>query len=131
MVTTDGLLEEECIHGLQAAIQRGVDIYVGSQTQEVRDLVREEVPEVTIWEPQLDWLNLPPNREMLGRLVFADREAVMIGTLGNNGDDQYRETAVTGEGPDNSFVVLLRELLGSRLDHLDAQSENLLSQIPL
>lgn len=132
MVTTNGLLEEDCVSGLQDAIDRGVDVYVGSQTKAVRDLVREEIPEATIWEPQLDWLNLPPEREKLGRLVFADREAVLIGTLGEGPDaDGYRETAITGEGPGNSLAVLFREMLGTRLDHLDMQSEDFHSQIPL
>lgn len=132
MVTTDGLLEGGCVRRLREAVDRGVDVYVGSQTQAVRDLVREEVPGATIWEPQLDWLNLPPRYGRLGRLVFADREAVMLATLGEEGADGVtRETAVTGEGPNNSLVVLLRQMLGTRLDHLDMQSADFRSQIPL
>jgi DNA-binding transcriptional ArsR family regulator len=128
--TTDGLLEEECFRVIEDAVERGVDL--GSQTRAVRDRVRERAPEVTIWEPQLDWLNLPPNRERLGRLVFVDREAVMLGTLGEpNADGVHSETAITGDGPTNGLVVMLRELLGSRLDHLDAQSEDALAQMPL
>ena len=133
MVTTDGLLEDDCITGLRNAVARDVDVYVGSQTKAVRDLVRQELPEVTIWEPQLDYLNLPPQREKLGRLVFADREAIMLGTLAEEADETlgYRETAITAEGADNTLVVLIRELLGSRLDHLDAQSADFRSEIPM
>lgn len=131
MMTTDGLLEDECVSKLQDAVDRGVDVFVGSQTSAVRDSVREQIPGATIWEPQTDWLNLPPNRERLGRLVFADREAVMVGTLGERTADGYRETAITGEGRDNSLVVLLRQLLGTRLDHLDAQSADFRSEVPL
>lgn len=133
MVTTDGLLEEDCVAGLRDAVARGVDVYVGSQTQAVRDLVRRRVPGAIIWEPQLDYLNLPPKREKLGRLVFADREAIMLGTLGEAAEDTlgYRETAITAEGADNTLVVLMRQLLGSRLDHLDSQSANFRSEIPL
>jgi hypothetical protein len=43
----------------------------------------------------------------------------------------YRDTAITGEDEDDSPVVLLRQLLGSRLDHLDAQGEDFRSQVPL
>ncbi|MFC6827052.1 DUF7344 domain-containing protein [Halopelagius fulvigenes] len=132
MITTDGLLEEGCITRLQDALDRGVDVYVGSQTWAVRDLVRRRVPEATIWEPQLDWLNLPPHREKLGRLVLADREAILLGSLGEpSGDGVPVETAVTGEGEDNSLVILMRELLGSRIDHLDHQSADFLDHLPL
>jgi hypothetical protein len=41
-----------------------------------------------------------------------------------------RETAVIGAGEDNPLVVLVRELLGPRLDHLDYQSENFRSELP-
>ena len=51
MVTTDGLLEDDCITGLRNAVARGMDVYVGSQTQAVRDLIRQEIPGVTIWGP--------------------------------------------------------------------------------
>ncbi len=132
LFTTDGLLEEECFRVIEDAVDRGVDVYLGSQTPAVRDQVRERAPEVVIWEPQLDWLNLPPNRERLGRLVFVDREAIILGTLGEEGADGGRaESAITGEGPNNGLVVTLRELLGSRLDHLDAQSEDCRSRMPL
>jgi hypothetical protein len=129
---TDGLLEPRCLELLEDAVDRGVDAYLGPQSQAVRDLVRREIPGVTIWEPQLDWLNLPPNREKLGRLVFADREAITLGTLGDDADTGVvRDTALTGEGEDNGLVVLMREMLGSRLDHLDRQSEEFLSEVPL
>lgn len=132
MITTGGLLEETCILKLQAALDRGVDVYVGSQTSGVRDLVRERLPEAVIWEPQMDWMNLPPNHEKVGRLLLADREAIMIGTLGDDGSDGApEESALTGIGRNNPLVMLLREVLGSRLDHLDQQSEDFRSQIPL
>jgi len=132
MITTDGLLEETCILKLQAAIDRDVDVYIGSQTRSVRDLVRERLPDAVIWEPQLDWLNLPPKQETVGRLLLADRNAIMIGTLGEESTDGIpEETALTGLGQNNPLVMLLREVLGSRLDHLDEQSENFRSQIPL
>ena len=74
----------------------------------------------------------PPQREKLGRLLLADRETVVIGTLGERtADGGYRETAITGEDEDDSLVVLLQHLLGSRPDRLDAQREDFRSQIPL
>ena len=127
LITTDGLLESDCLDRLRDAVDRGVDVYVGSQTRSVRDTVREEVPGATIWEPQRNWLDLPPTRDRLGRLVFADREAVMLGTIGKEG----QEHALVGNGADDVLVILLRELLGERLDHLDGQSDDVLSHLPL
>ncbi|ADB60689.1 hypothetical protein Htur_1804 [Haloterrigena turkmenica DSM 5511] len=132
MFTTTGLLEEGCIRRIEDALDRGVDVYVGSPDPRVRELVRERVPEATLWESQLDWLDLPANGESVGRLVFADREAVMLGTLGTPaGDNEYDETAILGEGPGNGLVVLMRQLLGSRLDSRDAIDETVEFEISL
>ncbi|WP_126664675.1 DUF7344 domain-containing protein [Haloterrigena salifodinae] len=132
MFTTTGLLEEGCIRRVEDAIDRGVDVYVGSQDPRVRELVRERAPEATLWEPQLDWLDLPANGESVGRLVFADREAVMLGTFGTPaGGDEYDETAILGEGPGNGLVVLMRQLLGSRLDGRDVTDAADAFEIPL
>lgn len=98
---------------------------VGVRSSDVRDHVRERIPQAVIWEPQLDWLDRFPERVMIGRLVFADRESIMLGTLGEETEaGHHRESAITGVGADNALVVLLPELLGSPLDRLDAQSED-------
>lgn len=133
LLTTTGLLEEGCFRRIEDALDRGVDVYVGSRDPRVREMVRERAPDVVIWKPKVDWLTLPPNGESVGRLVFADREAVLLGTLGAPaaGDDVYDETAILGDGQDNGLVVLMRQMLGSRLDHITAQSETVYSEIPL
>ncbi|WP_226482949.1 DUF7344 domain-containing protein [Natrinema amylolyticum] len=133
LFTTTGLLEEGCFRRIEDAVDRGVDVTLGSRDPRVRDLVRERVPEVELWEPRVDWLNLPPEGESVGRLVFADRDAVMIGTLGRPapGDGEYAETALVGDGPDNGLVVIMRQMLGSRLDELDARETDRRSQFPL
>lgn len=131
MYTDEDLIEEACLQCLQDALDRGVDVYIGTQTQAIRDRVREHLPEATIWEPQRDWMNMPPEREKVGRLLFADREAIMLGTLSKHNDHSIEhETAITGAGENNALVMLVREMLGSRLEHLDAQSEDFLDQIP-
>lgn len=132
MFTLEGMVETACVQQIRNALDRGVDVYLGTQNKELRDLVRKEAPEVTLWEPQLDWLNFAPQREKVGRLIMADRRAIMIGTVGDVDTGGIpREAAITGEGADNPLVMLLREMLGSRLDHLDAQSEDFLDHLPL
>lgn len=129
MITTTGLLEEGCLARLEDAIDRGVDVSLGTRDPTVREVVRERLPGAVIWEPQSDWLTLPPERDAIGRLVLADREAALVGTLGRAREDERDETAIAGEGADNGLVVLLCEMLGPRLDHLDAQSEDFLSRL--
>ncbi|WP_433631724.1 DUF7344 domain-containing protein [Halomicrococcus sp. NG-SE-24] len=123
MYVREDLLEDECICHAVDAIERGVDIYLGSQNRNVRDVTRRRLPEATIWEPDLDWMNAPSRYPKVGRLVFADREKVMLGLLEESAD-AHAETAVVGEGETNPLVVLVRELLGPRLDHLDFQSDD-------
>ncbi|WP_254763995.1 DUF7344 domain-containing protein [Natrinema marinum] len=126
LFTTTGLLEEACFRRIEDAVDRGVDVYLGSSDPRVRELVRERVPGVTVWEPQRDWFDLPAAGDSVGRLVFADREAVMLGAIGrpSSGDDRPAETAIVGKGSQNGLVVLLRQLLGSRLERLDGRRDD-------
>ena len=130
MYASDDLLEDECIRRAEIAIERGVDIYLGSQNRDVLDLARRRLPEATLWEPQLDWLSAPSRSPKVGRLVLADREKIMLALLNEGAsDDASSETAMIGDGAANPLVVLVRELLGPRLDHLDYQSSDLRSQL--
>jgi len=130
-VNTD-LLEDECLCHAEDAIDRGVEMYMGSRNQDVRALTRRELPDATIWEPQRGWVNSPIGYPKVGRLVLIDRRKVMLALLDEPGPDgEYpEETAMIGEGEDNPLVVLVRELLGPRHDHLDLQSTEFRSQIP-
>ena len=131
MYVSDDLLKESCLEHAKDAIERGVDIYMGSQNSTVCDLTRRHLPEATLWEPQLDWMNVPSRYPTIGRLVLADREKVMLAMLDEpEANGTSGETAVVGTGQDNPLVVLVRELLGPRLDHLDYQSEEFRSELP-
>jgi hypothetical protein len=129
-VSTD-LLEEKCLCHAADAIDRGVEIYLGSRNPDVRELTRKYLPEVTFWEPQRGWLNTPSGYPKIGRLVLADRRKVMLAILDEpNSDDKHpKETVMVGKGEDNPLVVLVRELLGPRLDHLDYQSADFRSEL--
>lgn len=117
MCTTAGLFEEGCITRLQNAVDDGVSVLVGSPSSEVRNVVTERIPEVTVWEPTVDWLGLPVTDGMLGRLVMADREAVMVGSLHDERDsDTHREIAIWSCGTESGLVTTITQLLGSRVE---------------
>ena len=127
--TTD-LLEEECVQCGERALARGVSLHIGSRNPAVRQLTREHLPDATVWEPQLDWLNTP-NYPRVGRLVLADRRKVIFSLLTEppTEDSAPEEIGLVGEGKDSPLVVLVRGLLGARLDHLDYQSEDFRSEL--
>lgn len=125
MFTTTGLLEAGCFSRIKQAADRGVDVYLGTADPTVQGFVSEHAPEVTLWEPQTNWLNLPVDGENVGRLVFADREAVMIGTLGEKSDaGVHEEQAIFAQGADNALVALLQQMIRSQLDVLEDQTED-------
>lgn len=70
-----------------------------------------EVCEVTVWEQRLDPVS---GGEALGRIVLADGESVVLGSLPAEDPDEPRtETAITGEGANNPLVALVGRLLRS------------------
>ncbi|MFB6140523.1 MAG: hypothetical protein ABEJ26_08825 [Halosimplex sp.] len=124
LFTETGLLEAGCMSRVRQAAERGVDVYLGTADPTVREFVREEAPGVTLWEPETNWLDLPVDERNVGRLVFADREAVMIGTLGERTDGgEHRERAIFGANADNTLVVLVRQLLGSQFGTVEATAD--------
>ncbi|MFC7214320.1 ArsR family transcriptional regulator [Saliphagus sp. GCM10025334] len=128
--TTD-LLEDECVRHGERALDRDVTISIGSQNETVRERCREGLPEATVWEPQLDWLNTP-TYPRVGRLILIDRRKVMFSVLTEPPSEKGspEEIALIGDGKENPLVVLVRELLGPRLDHLDYQNDDVRSHLP-
>lgn len=124
------LLEPECVASAHRAIDRGVTLVLGSPDSELRDLARSRLPEATVWEPQEDWWG-DGSTSHVGRLVLADRCRVMLGIADQKCEDEQRvERALVGRGESHPLVVLVRDLLGPRLDHLDFQSDGFASELP-
>lgn len=132
IVSSPVLINEACIQAVEEAVDRGVDVYIGSQSQEARNLILDRVPGVVVWEPNLDYHNLPPYQESVGRLMFCDREDVMLSTFeGESEAAGAKEIAVIGDGPNNPLAKLLRDTLDTRFRRLPEESEAALAQIPL
>ena len=128
--TSDELLVEGCVPHAKAAIERGVEFHAGAKSPSTRKFFRDYLPDATIWDPQLDWMNEGTSRPGISRLIFADREAVLVGLWHGSQSGTKTEVAMFGTGATNPLVVLIRELLGPRLDHLDYQSEAFLGDLP-
>lgn len=133
MFTDTGLLEAGCLTRIRdAAQERDVDVYLGTRDPVIREYVQENAPEVVLWEPNTDWLNLPVAGDRVGRLLLADREAVMLGTLlEQQTDGRHEEQAIVGEGEHNTLVTMIRQLLGPRLEGLEESAETVAPQLQL
>ncbi|MCU4926265.1 ArsR family transcriptional regulator [Halobacteria archaeon AArc-dxtr1] len=127
---SDELLTVDCLPQAQRAIDRDVEFAVGSEDGGVHDFFHEHLPEATLWEPQRDWGASRTQYPRINRVIVADRQQVVVGLLDETEDGGLEETAIIGEGATNPLVVLVRELLGPRLDHLDYQSEDFLESLP-
>lgn len=123
MVTGDDLLEDAWVEGMAEAADRGATVLFGCQCEDICEDVRERVPEVSIWGPEANVPEFPTDGDRLARLVMADREAVMIATLGGQGfSGATEETAVWGRGTTNGLVVVLEQMLGARIDELEPEA---------
>ena len=119
MFTHKDMLEAGCFTRVLRAAARGVDVYLGTYDPTIKEFVREEAPDVTLWEPDTDWMSLPVESDRVGRLLMADREAVMLGTLKDPSEDEVPdEKAIVGDGRNNTLVVMIRQLLQSHLDRI-------------
>ncbi|WP_226008237.1 DUF7344 domain-containing protein [Natrinema salinisoli] len=127
---SDELLDEECLPHAERAIERGAELHAGTKSREAREFFRDRLPEATIWEPQMDWMYEHSSYPKVSRLIVADRVKVVVGLWDEDADGAKTETAIVGEGTTNPLVVLVRELLGPRLDHLDYQSDEFLGGLP-
>ena len=133
MFTDTGLLEDGCLTRIRdAAQERDVDVYLGTRDPAIREYVEEHAPEVVLWEPNTDWLNLPVAGDRVGRLLLADREAVMLGTLlEEQPDGRYAEQSIVGEGEHNTLVTMIRQLLGPRLEETGEDTEHVEARLSL
>lgn len=132
MFTDTQLLEAGCLTRIRDASHRGVNVYLGTRDPDIREYVRETAPDVVLWEPNADWLNLPVAGDRVGRLLLADREAVMLGTLLEEATDGlHEEQSIIGEGAHNTLVTMICQLLAPRLEEIDEGAEDVDIHLPL
>lgn len=131
MFTATDLLEAGCFTRIRDAARRGVDVYLGTRDPTVREYVQEHAPEVVLWEPDTNWLDVPVAGDRVGRLLLVDREAVMLGTLSEETTDGVRgERALVGEGANDTLVTVIRQLVVPHLEPIDEETEDVASDLP-
>ncbi len=115
-MTVEDLLTPELIEALAAAAKRGVSIYLGGVSKDVRERIHDEVADVTAFESMWMWSDTPA-----GRLMMVDGRTTLVSALVNGADaspsDPRSETAVWGTGETNGLVVVLKGIFTWRLEN--------------
>lgn len=111
-VATDRLLSR-----LRAAHERGVDVAIGTVSEEIHASVQEALPDVEVFVSGLAWLSrseLPDDETEISRLLLVDREAILVSSYTESaGEKRQDEQAVYGRGFHNGIVAIVRRLVAT------------------
>ncbi|ADB60836.1 transcriptional regulator, TrmB [Haloterrigena turkmenica DSM 5511] len=112
-MTVDELLTDDHLDQLQAADDRGVDIYLAGISDDVQDQIQEIIPSAELFETLWEWRDTPA-----GSLLITDEKTALVSALvnGSSGANEIEETAIWGAGDRNSLVVVLRAIFTWRLN---------------
>ena len=115
----DQVFTERLANALADAKNDGVDVVIGTPTDQVRSRIQEALPEIQVFISELDWLGrseLPGDETEISRLLLVDRGTILVSSISERREtDLATEHAVFGRGFDNGLVTIVRRLLASGL----------------
>ena len=122
-MTVEELLTDDLIEGLSEANERGVRIELGGLSTEVQERIQTDIPDAEMFESLWVWSDTPA-----GRLMMVDGRKTLVSALVNgeeaNPSDPRSETAIWGEGMNNSLVVVLKAIFTWRLENREDMELN-------
>lgn len=110
MEISDDLLLEECLVSLEAAHDRGIDLTIIAEPEEIQDRLNDRLGTV-ISPSSLDWLSADSETKMVGRVLMTDRHSVLVATVHHS--FPTGDTPVVGmwaRGQHNPIVVTFNQL---------------------
>ena len=118
-VVTDELLEQ-----LQEAQDSGLDVLIGTQTEDLRERVAEALPDANVFVSGLEWLHSSPlevdDDTTISRLLLIDKNTILVSSVHETDTGGIEsEKAVFGRGFDNGIVVIARRLMATGLQPAD------------
>ena len=120
VVGNGDVLTTELLDALKDGQNAGVDVIVGTLTEEIRDQVQAELPDAETFVTGLEWLNESMedtgDDTVISRLLLVDRRAILVSTLHETADGvPASEKAIFGTGFTNGLVVVARRLMATGL----------------
>ncbi len=120
LVVDESLLDEAFFDNVQEAADQGLSIILGGETETIRETLGEELSNVRVYEPELEWLTgvWTDHEVAISRILLIDRENLLIGSYYPDAI-KSDEQAVYATGLENGVVVLLRRLISTGLQTVD------------
>ncbi|WP_175454466.1 TrmB family transcriptional regulator [Halopelagius longus] len=120
----EGTVTDELLERLQSAQESGVDVLVGTTTEQFHEQIAEALPDAKVFISELSWLHSSPadptDDTAISRLLLVDRNTILVSSVeeDNSGAVEY-ERAVFGKGFTNGIVVIARRLMAMGLSPID------------
>ena len=111
-LTVDDYLTEDNLDMLRNADDRGLDIYIGGISDDVRGRIQDAVPSATLFETLWEWADTPA-----GTLLVTDKQTALVSVRVEEVEtEDTEEVAIWGTGHRNSLVVVLRAIFTWQLE---------------
>ena len=108
----------ELVEHLRSALDRGVDVVLGTAEEEVPDDVRERLSGADVFVSDLGWLSSseyhPDDDTEISRLMLIDRQTILVSSYRRTDPGvSSEEHAVFGHGFNNGLVAIVRRLIST------------------
>ncbi|MFC4451875.1 TrmB family transcriptional regulator [Halorussus aquaticus] len=113
VISAESLVTDELVKTLDEVAATDVDVLLGTVTAEIRDQLRERVPDAEVFLSELEWLH--PNdgdKVAIGRMLLIDQSTILLSSVY---EATGEEKAIFGRGFQNGLVVITRRLMASGL----------------
>ena len=120
IVGRDEVITDELLEQLQEALDTGLDVLVGTQTEDLREQIAEALPDAEVFVSGLEWLHSSPleadDDTTISRLLLIDKNTILVSSVHETDTGGIEtEKAVFGRGFDNGIVVITRRLMATGL----------------
>ena len=124
IVGRDEVITDELLEQLQEAVDTGLTVLIGTQTEEIRAQIAEALPDAEVFVSGLEWLHSSPletgDDTTISRLLLIDKNTILVSSVHETDTGGIEsEKAVFGRGFDNGIVVIARRLMASGLPPAD------------
>lgn len=116
IIGSDRALSDEIAASLNAAVDRSAKVYIGTLTEDLREICQSAVPQAEVFVSELDWLTAnqsePHPGTAISRLLLTDQDSILVSSIDTT---KNTESAVYGTGFNNGFVIIARRLMATGL----------------